>query len=271
MKNLLLFGVLALCLNSYGQSKKQQIVALNYSIDSLNVILSITRNEAAKDIGGLNKTIGDLSKEIAQLKSDVSSLEKDKAKLTRENEKLKTDLEDMSKKNLELEEKLKAHEHKDITLHLVDDFGIGKIKLGMTMEEINTFCETEIIVEGWNEMGEFDSQITCKLDNSVITAGRNEQFPKAINVLSTESDQYETSKGFHTGMPVSKLKELYSVSNSSGEGARGVFIEVEELSKVKFLVSVKNESRNNLRNYNYWDVSGDNLPDDLIIDTIVLW
>ena len=89
MKNLLLFGVLALCLNSYGQSKKQQIVALNYSIDSLNVILSITRNKAAKDIGelnttieglnttieGLNTTIEVLSEEISDLKRDLSELE----------------------------------------------------------------------------------------------------------------------------------------------------------------------------------------------------
>jgi hypothetical protein len=33
MKNLLLLGALALCLNSYGQNKKEQIAALNYSID----------------------------------------------------------------------------------------------------------------------------------------------------------------------------------------------------------------------------------------------
>ena len=114
MKNLLLFWTLALCLTSYGQSKKQQIVALNYSIDSLNVVLSITKNKAAKDIGRLNKTIGDLSKKIAQLKSDVSSLEssvstleKDKAKLTHENEKFKTYLEEISKTNMELEAMVK--------------------------------------------------------------------------------------------------------------------------------------------------------------------
>ena len=121
MKNLLLFGVLALCLNSYGQSKKQQIVALNYSIDSLNVVLSITRNKAAKDIGelnttieGLNTTIEDLSKEISDLKRDLSELEssvstlkKDKMILTRENEKFKTDLEEISKTNVELEAKVK--------------------------------------------------------------------------------------------------------------------------------------------------------------------
>jgi archaellum component FlaC len=114
MKNLLLFWALALCLNSYGQSKKQQIVALNYSIDSLNVILSITRNKAAKDIGGLNTTIENLSKEISDLKRDlfklessVSTLEKDKSKLALENEKFKTDLEEISKINVELEAKVK--------------------------------------------------------------------------------------------------------------------------------------------------------------------
>ena len=123
MKNLLLLGVLALCLNSYGQSKKQQIVALNYSIDSLNVVLSITRNKAAKDIGelnttieGLNTTIEDLSKEISDLKRDLSELEssvstlkKDKMILTRENEKFKTDLEEISKKNSDLEAKMELY------------------------------------------------------------------------------------------------------------------------------------------------------------------
>ena len=121
MKNLLLFGALALCLNSYGQSKKEQIAALNYSMDSLNVVLSTTRNKAVKDIGGLNTTIEglnttieDLSKEISDLKRDLSELEssvstlkKDKMILTRENEKFKTDLEEISKTNVELEAKVK--------------------------------------------------------------------------------------------------------------------------------------------------------------------
>ena len=114
MKNVLLFGALVLCLNSFGQSKKEQIAALNYSMDSLNVVLSITRNKAAKDIGGLNTTIEDLSKEISDLKRDLSELEssvstlkKDKMILTRENEKFKTDLEEISKTNVELEAKVK--------------------------------------------------------------------------------------------------------------------------------------------------------------------
>lgn len=39
MKNLLLFGALALCLNSYGQSKKQQIEALQGRADSITNVL----------------------------------------------------------------------------------------------------------------------------------------------------------------------------------------------------------------------------------------
>jgi outer membrane murein-binding lipoprotein Lpp len=116
MKNLLLFGVLALCLNSYGQSKKQQIVALNYSIDSLNIVLETTRDNASKDIDGLNTTIDSLNSEIAQLKSDVSSLESSTTKLTSDNEKLKLDLEEMSKKNLELEVKLEEMLMKNLEL-----------------------------------------------------------------------------------------------------------------------------------------------------------
>jgi len=39
MKNLLLFGALALCLNSFGQSKKQQIEALQGRADSITNVL----------------------------------------------------------------------------------------------------------------------------------------------------------------------------------------------------------------------------------------
>ena len=39
MKNLLLFGALALCLNSYGQSKKQQIEDLQGRADSITNVL----------------------------------------------------------------------------------------------------------------------------------------------------------------------------------------------------------------------------------------
>jgi hypothetical protein len=39
MKNLLLFGALVLCLNSYGQSKKQQIEALQGRADSITNVL----------------------------------------------------------------------------------------------------------------------------------------------------------------------------------------------------------------------------------------
>jgi hypothetical protein len=265
----------------HAQSRKEQIEILTDRVDSLNTILSTTRDNASKDIESRDATIDSLKSEIAQLSSDnsslesfISTLEEDKSRLTFENEKLKTDLEEISKKNLELQQSLRAHEHNNRNLNLIDDSGIGKIKLGMTVEEINTFCETEIIVEGWNEMGEYDSEITCTFDNSIITASRNEQLPRIINGLSTESVHYKTSEGFHTGMPVSKLRELYSIEGASGEGATGIYIRVKQFSRVIFKVSFKNESRNNLRKYNYWDILTDNftnLPDDLIIDTIEVW
>lgn len=102
-----LFTFLLLSSVCFGQSKKDQIMALNKSIDSLNTVLSTTRDNSAKDIGGLNATIDGLNSELAQLRSDVSSLESSTTKLTSDNEKLKLDLEEMYKKNLELEVKLK--------------------------------------------------------------------------------------------------------------------------------------------------------------------
>ena len=109
----LLFTFILLSSICFGQSKKDQIEGLNQSLDSLNIVLSTTRDNASKDIGGLNTTIDGLNSEIAQLKNDVSSLELSTAKLTTDNDKLKLDLEEMSKKNLELEAKLKIQEMND--------------------------------------------------------------------------------------------------------------------------------------------------------------
>jgi len=96
----LLFTFLLLSSVCFGQSKKEQIETLNHSIDSLNTVLSTTRDNSCKDIGRLNTTIDGLNSEIAELKSDVSSLELSTTKLTKENSRLQTDLEDMSKTNL---------------------------------------------------------------------------------------------------------------------------------------------------------------------------
>ena len=78
MKNLLLFGALALCLNSYGQSKKEQIAALNYSMDSLNVVVQTERGNASQSIQALNTTIDLLNTDLLRIKNqaitDIDSL-----------------------------------------------------------------------------------------------------------------------------------------------------------------------------------------------------
>ena len=84
----------------FGQSKKAQIIALNNSIDSLNTVLTNTRDDSAKEIGSLNYKIGEISNEVTTLKSDLTNLQTS-------NIKLKTDLGELFKKNLELEAKMK--------------------------------------------------------------------------------------------------------------------------------------------------------------------
>ena len=99
MKTLLTFILLSsVCL---GQSKKDQIIALNKSIDSLNTVLSTTRDDSAKDISSLNDKIKEVSEEVTALQTSNNEL-------TKENEKFKTDLGELSKKNLELEETISA-------------------------------------------------------------------------------------------------------------------------------------------------------------------
>ena len=92
----------------FGQNRKDQIEALNKSIDSLNTVLSTTRDNSAKDISSLNDKIKEVTDEVTALKSDLTNLQASNNKLSKENEKFKTDLEEMSKKNLELEGKISA-------------------------------------------------------------------------------------------------------------------------------------------------------------------
>ena len=99
----LLFTFILLSSACFGQGKKAQIIALNNSIDSLELVLTTTRDNSVNDIEELNN-------EINQLKNDVSSLESSTTKLTKDNDKFKLDLAELSKKNLALEAKLKAIE-----------------------------------------------------------------------------------------------------------------------------------------------------------------
>jgi antitoxin component YwqK of YwqJK toxin-antitoxin module len=80
-----------------------QIADLNKRVDSLNTVLSTTRDNSAKEIGSLNDKI----KEIAD---ELTNLQTSNAKVTEENEKLKTDLGELTQQNLALEAKLKAIE-----------------------------------------------------------------------------------------------------------------------------------------------------------------
>jgi regulator of replication initiation timing len=111
----LLFTFILISSVCFGQSKKEQIEGLNKTIDSLNTVLTTTRDDSAKDISSLNDKIKEISDEVTALKSDLTNLQtsnvkltKENDKLTNENDKLKTDLGELSKKNLELEAKLKA-------------------------------------------------------------------------------------------------------------------------------------------------------------------
>ena len=118
----LLFTFILLSSICFGQSKKDQIEALNKSIDSLNTVLATTRDNSAKDISSLNDKIKEVTDEVTALKSELNTLQSSNNKLTKENEKFKTDLVELSKenekfktdlgelskKNLELEAKLET-------------------------------------------------------------------------------------------------------------------------------------------------------------------
>ena len=117
----LLFIFLLLSSFCFCQSKKVQIEILTNRFDSLNTVLITTRDNATTQIKELNTTIDDLNIEISalnqslsELELSISTLEKDNNKLAFANAKFKADLEEMTKKNLELEVTLNAIRKDDI-------------------------------------------------------------------------------------------------------------------------------------------------------------
>ncbi|MDA7803608.1 hypothetical protein N8987_03435 [Crocinitomix sp.] len=115
----LLITFLLLSSVSFGQSKKEQIIALNTSIDSLNTVLSTTRDNASKDINLLNDKIKEILDEVTALK---------------------TDLEEMSKMNLELEGKISAYSQDNL---------VGGID--GNIQSLNTFSKNYNSINAWDE------------------------------------------------------------------------------------------------------------------------
>ena len=119
MNNLLIF--LLISTTSFAQNKKEQIEILNFRVDSLNTVLSATKDNSVIDINLLNYKIKEVTDELTALQASNRELsfENDKLKfdlgeLSIKNEKLKTDLEELSKKKLELEAKSNAKTEKTI-------------------------------------------------------------------------------------------------------------------------------------------------------------
>ena len=84
MKKILLI-LLCLPMIGFGQSKKEQIANLNKRVDSLNIVLSTTRESSTKEIRELKKNatqeIGQLNTTIEGLNSDNSNLKSDNSNL----------------------------------------------------------------------------------------------------------------------------------------------------------------------------------------------
>jgi hypothetical protein len=106
-----------LALSSEIKLSNKNRITLNSRVDSLNAVVHSERQDASQSIQELNSTIdgliltnGDLNSLITQLKNDISSLESYMDSLAKLNLKFKTDLEAMTKRNLELEAKLKIQE-----------------------------------------------------------------------------------------------------------------------------------------------------------------
>ena len=153
----LLFAFILLSSVCFGQSKKDQIEGLNKTIDSLNIVLATTRDNSAKDISSLNDKIKEISDEVTALKSDLTNLQASNNKLSKENEKFKTDLEEMSKKNLELEAiEVEKVSFKSVILGgqvwMAENLNEDKFQNGDLIPEAKTLADWELAAENHKPM-----------------------------------------------------------------------------------------------------------------------
>ena len=88
----LLFTFLLLSSVCLGQSKKDQIIALNKSIDSLNTVLSTTRDNASKEANTFNATNKKITDELTNLQTSNAKVTEEKKIFQLEINKLTKDI-----------------------------------------------------------------------------------------------------------------------------------------------------------------------------------
>ena len=241
----LLFTFILLSSVCLGQSKKEQIITLNKRVDSLNTVLSTTRDNSVKDISSLNDKIKEISAEVTALKSDLTNVQTSNNKLTEENDKLKTDLGELSRKNLELEGKLKILEDK--ADNLITGEGIGKVKLGMTVKELKTFSIIKI-EESYNRMsGMMDEDVECILKNGeVLKLTLTSTSPKKVSAIWTKSLYFKTPNGCKVGMTVRELKTISpDFTTFVGTMDYGYFISISEYENIWMNIGDDEVRKNN--------------------------
>jgi uncharacterized protein (TIGR02145 family) len=189
-----LLSILLLCtLSAFSQSKKEQIEALNHSVDSLNTVLTTTRDNSTKKVGVLNTTIVGLNSEIAQLKSDVSSLESSATKLTKENSGLKTDLGELSDEIQELEAKLFAQLNYPQTVTIgaqvwtTKNLDVSTFRNGDPIPQVKTH-------EEWQKAGDKGQPAWCYYNNDPANGVK---YGKLYNWYAINDARGLAPQGFH--------------------------------------------------------------------------
>ena len=185
--------------------------------------------------------------------------------LTIENDKLKKDLAELSKQNLALEEKLKALEGDN----LITAEGIGKVKLGMTVEELKTFSTIKIEKHENLMDGGYDEEVECTLKNGEkLNLVLSSTKPRKVTTIYTQSPYFKTSNGCKAGMTIKELKEISPNFEGTEPGwesrFNGFFITNLEPVNIWMRIFVSSFDDNGL------DSATANLDemDDLVIDVI---
>lgn len=142
MKLSILFVLFSsLCL---GQSKKEQIINLNKSIDSLATIVIYERQVSTQKNNDFLTEVKKLSDRLVQKQQDsksfqdtITALSKKMLRCSRENDKFKKKLKDISQKNLEMEAELKILKDSEKIVISENDFTLIENNIVLVQKDVS--------------------------------------------------------------------------------------------------------------------------------------
>ena len=262
-KSYLTLVVILMITTLNAQNKKEQIAALTHQIDSLNMELQITRNNASIEVAKLDSIIKSFELEINVITGKLNESKSNVSELIEKEKKLSEEIQNLNNENEKLRIEL---ETKGQLVTIITHDAVGKVKLGMSLDELEGIAIVIQEIIGLEMDGGQEVIIATFVDDSyTVAVSCDDGNPRKINGIAALGPNFVTSEGWSMPMTVEQLKILYpDLTWGSGEGFSGYFL-TTELSNIWFFVSPSNIPDK----YSYMSLTEENkFPADITVSYI---